>query len=168
MTLLEVESTEASAQLTEADQAWLANFGVDPSWQTEPKVRDELNQLMSLGSKHLSPAGDEQWQEVVDARERFMKFAGMEEATIEKLRASRPTLIPPDTLVGAQRTHHTLGLDAKRMVKAAPLLTLNCTPDAINTRFDYLISLGLNATKVINGEPSALGFSSQAIADKLK
>ena len=73
------------ASLSVADQVWLSSFGVDPAWSNDPKLVDNLNAIIAVGSVHLDESLPlDAYQSIIKAREDFMAFVG----------------IPADTLAG--------------------------------------------------------------------
>ena len=73
------------ASLSAEDEVWLSSFGVDPAWSNDPKLVDNLNAIIAVGSVHLDESLPlDAYQSIIKAREDFMAFVG----------------IPADTLAG--------------------------------------------------------------------
>ena len=80
----EVLTQHENIGLTDEDQSWLAGFGVDPTWQDDPKARNHLNDLIELGSMRLDePINQGNRSAIIDARTMFMHFVGVEQDTLD-------------------------------------------------------------------------------------
>lgn len=150
-------------RLTEADQLWLARFGVDPSWQDNPEAVADINGLIELGSMHINGIESEASPLAIEeARERFMAFVGIENETITKLRINSPRLVPLDTFIQTQRTMYSAGLDGPRVVSLFPRV-MGLAPESVSAKIDNLDTLGLDASKVINSQPSLISHAPESI-----
>ena len=128
--------SEPELQLIPADQAWLASFGVDPAWQNNPEIVSELSRVIITGSKRL----DEPVNQTVEAHTEIM-------AAREQF--MRFVGIPDETM----RTFR---------VEKPTIIPLDTFIDSQRT----LTELGLDAAKVINTHPAAIGYAAESVKAK--
>jgi len=164
---LDVQNQPA-LQLTPDDQAWLASYGVDPSWQDNHRLVDELSSIIEIGSRRLDESENqtiEAHTEIMAARERFMKFVGIPDETMANFRAETPTIIPLDTFIGSQRAMKAIGLDAAKVINAFPA-AIALTPESVRAKFDNLTELGLDAAKVFDSSLYAINYAPESVRAK--
>ncbi len=164
----DVIRTEHEVSLTPDDQVWLASFGVDPLWQDNPALLDELTSIIAIGSRRLNDPVNQTTEahtEIIQARIQFMNFIGVPEATLGTFLAIKPTIVPLDTFINTQRTFTQLGLDAAKVINASPA-AIGYAPESVRAKFDNLIQLGLDAAKVINALPAAISYAPESVRAK--
>ena len=163
----EVLTQRENIGLTDEDQSWLAGFGVDPTWQDDPKARNHLNDLIELGSMRLDePINQVNRSAIIDARTMFMHFVGVEQDTLDVFLHQNPTIIPLDTFTATQRTIFELGLDAVKIINTFPG-TISLAPESVREKVANLSDLGLDAVKIINAFPSAIGLAPESVREKV-
>ena len=139
---------------------------MDPNWQEDIRLQEELALCVSQGSRHLDDSlNQEDRSVIIRAREQFMDFVGLPEETLDKFRISNPTIIPLDTFIYAQRTMYTLGLNASKVINTNPN-TLGYSAENIQEKYANLQSLGVDASKVINTNPTTLNLSTESVQEK--
>ena len=164
----EVLPEHNTIELTLDDQSWLSSFGVDPSWQDDPTLAVELNELIRLGSEHINESDSEsQYQQIILAREKFFDFVGVDSETFKTFCRATPTIIPLDTFVGTQRLMNTLGLDAVKIINTLPA-AIGFAPESVRAKVDNLTELGLDAVKIINTLPAAIGLAPESVRAKVR
>lgn len=155
-------------QLTTDDQAWLASFGVDRSWQDDPRRVNWLSETIATGSRRLDEPETqttEAYTEIIDAREEFMRFANIPDEALSIFKSISPTIIPLDTFINTQRTMSQLGLDVVKVISTSPL-AIGYAPETVRAKFKFLTEFGLNAVKIINAYPATIGYGSESIRAK--
>ena len=153
--------------LRTSDQLWMAKFGASANWQDDPFLLDKLQALVVLGSQRINDSDNElQHHEIVDAREQFFKFVGIQPTVIEALRKVSTDLTPIDTFIGTQRVMYDLGLDAVKIINGCPS-AISYGPQSVREKVTNLTDLGLDAIKIINGFPSAISYAPQSVREKV-
>ena len=166
----EVLTQRENIGLTDEDQSWLAGFGVDPTWQDDPKARNHLNDLIELGSMRLDePINHVNRSAIIDARTMFMHFVGVEQDTLDVFLHQNPTIIPLDTFTATQRTIFELGLDAVKIINTFPG-TIKFAPESVREKVRFLnrsidvLRWEHTAVELINFYPALLSFSTKKLA----
>ena len=163
----EVLPEHNTIELTLDDQSWLYSFGVDPSWQDDPTLAVELNELIRMGSERINESYDEsQHQQIILAREKFFGFVGIDAETLRAFRQVNPTIIPLDTFISTQRVMHNLGLDAVKIINTQPS-AIGLAPESVRAKVDNFTALGLDAVKIINTLPSVIGLAPESVRAKV-
>lgn len=167
MTTIERETTTRPLEVTDQDLAWIVNFGAEYPREDDRTLVHQLNELVDLGSVRMNPQTDvELRSEVVSARESFMNIVGVKPGPISRFKKDRPTLLPLDTFINAQRAMFQLGLDAPRIIDDTPS-SLNYTAESIHAKIDVLTQIGIDAASVINQHPASLGLSGETVRQKV-
>lgn len=151
--------------LNPGDQAWLDNFGVDPSWQDNPDEISRVNEIIRAGSVWLN-AGDhknrELYEPVIQAREEFLDFINLSKSfTHNFLRPPRPI-----NFVQSQRIMHAAGLNGYNIVTNARHAA-SLSPEAVQDRLDNFENLGLDPTNMLFRHPALITRSPYAIQSKM-
>ncbi len=153
--------------LTAEDQPWLSSYGIDPSWHDNMPLRTQLDQVITLGSHKINRSDDDATRrQVIQAREYFLDFIGVEPATINLIRKTNPTLVPLDTLLAAYRTIQTNQLNITKIVRQYSAV-VNMSAQTIQNTIDDLFKCGLDAPRIINANPSSLGHSIQYFTNRI-
>lgn len=152
--------------LTEADQAWLSNYNVDPLWSTDPELVANLNAMIVTGSAHLDESLPlNTYNDIVKAREDFLSFVGIPTHTLNAFRVIRPTITPLHTFIDTQRVFFELGLNANKINNSIPS-AIGFAPESVREKFQNFTELGLNAGKIINVFPTAIGYAPESVRRK--
>lgn len=155
------ERINPSPHLTPEDQVWLASFGVDPTWQEDASVKQELDTLIDVGSTDLRGyTGD--FNAVIEARAKFLAFAGVKDETIDGLRVGNPHLVPVSTFIGSQRVLAGSGINGASIVEALPAV-IALTADNVKEKIDNLRDLNIDPAHSISLQPSILRQSTENI-----
>ena len=167
----DIPFTTSDRLLTAEDQEWLSSYGVDPSWQDDQRLAEELTLLIATGSRRLDEPENqtiEAHTQIMTAREKFFRFVGVSDETLSffMVESNHPTIIPLDTFIGTQRMFAQYDLNASKVINKFPS-ALGYAPETVKEKLDNLTTLGLNATKVINTKSSALGYAPETIKEKL-
>ena len=167
----DIPITTSDRLLTAEDQEWLSSYGVDPSWQDDQRLVEELTLLIATGSRRLDEPENqtiEAHTQIMTAREKFFRFVGVSDETLSffMVESNHPTIIPLDTFIGTQRMFAQYDLNASKVINKFPS-ALGYAPETVKEKLDNLTTLGLNATKVINTKSSALGYAPETIKEKL-
>ena len=153
--------------LTPGDQPWLEVYGVDPQWMYDPVLRQSLNDTIITGSLRLDePVNEDKWQDVVSARRSFLEFIGLSAGLVDSYEITQPTLIPLDTFIRTQRTMHSFGLDAPRLVNAMPS-AIGYASESVREKMDNYTALGIDAVKLVNASHSAISFAPESVREKM-
>ncbi len=156
-----IEKINTSPHLTQEDQAWLSSFGVDPAWQDNAGLRNELDSLIDLGSTDLRGyTGDP--SVVIEARQKFLTFAGVKDETIDGLRVGNPHLVPISTFIGSQRVLAATGVNGAAAVEALPA-AIALTADNVKEKVDNLRGLNIDPAHSISLQPTILRQSTETI-----
>ena len=165
----EVLPEHNTIELTLDDQSWLSSFGVDPSWQDDPTLAVELNELIRLGSEHINESDSEsQYQQIILAREKFFDFVGVDSETCKTFCRATPTIIPLDTFVGTQRLMNTLGLDAVKIINTLPA-AIGLAPESVRAKVRFLertvkfLQWEFTAKDIVEEYPAILSFSTKKL-----
>jgi hypothetical protein len=167
MKTVELLAEPANNELTNVDQSWLANFGVDPSLQEDPAILKELSLLIAVGSQHINDEDNEtQHLEIVQARQSFFEFVGIEQKTLENIRKTRPTFIPIDTFINTQTVMNSLGIDAIKIINKWPS-AIDLAADKVKNTVANFAYLGLDPVAIIYWYPSALSLAPETVIEKV-
>lgn len=150
-------------RLIDEDQAWLATFGVEADWLTDETLRDELDELVRVGSMRVNAKDSGVSQDdIVQARFKFLEYAGIDESVIERVLPNNPNLVPLSTIIRAQRTYHEYGLDAQHLLNKQPRI-LVYSEQAIRGTVSLLKELGLHPVHTIERSPGVIGAASESL-----